>query len=198
MIFYQMVKLSDVAICMFVKKKTIMAQKTKWIIDTNHSEVQFKVKHLMIAYLSGTFKMFNGEVESENEDFNNSEINFEIDANSIDTYHEVRDGHLRSPEFLDTEKFPKIVFKGLLQKKEGKYQLHGELALRGVQKSIQLDVEFIGIGQGRYGDTRAGFEVNGKLNRKDFGINIGLLTEVGSLVVDEEIKLHFDIELIKQ
>jgi polyisoprenoid-binding protein YceI len=197
MIFYQMVKLSYVAIRMFVKKR-IMAQKTKWIIDTNHSEVQFKVKHLMIAYLPGRFKIFKGEVESGNDDFNNSEISFEIDANSIDTYNEVRDGHLRSAEFLDTEKFPTIVFKGLLQKKADNYQLHGELTLRDVQKSIQLDVEFTGIGQGRYGDMRAGFEVNGKLNRKDFGINFGLLTNTGSLVVDEEIKLHFDIQLTKQ
>lgn len=174
-----------------------MTQKTTWKIDTEHSEAQFKVKHLMIASLSGTFKHFSGTVESEQDDFHGSKISFEIDANSVDTYHDIRDGVLRSSEFLDSENYPKIFFTGVLQKKANQYLLNGELTLRGITKTIQLDAELTGTGLGFRGDQRAGFEVSGKIDRKDFGIHFGLLTEAGILVVGEEVKLHFDIELIK-
>ncbi|PBQ30905.1 hypothetical protein CNR22_03645 [Sphingobacteriaceae bacterium] len=177
-----------------------MAENTnsKWVIDLNHSEVQFKVKHLMISNVSGTFKLFNGEVQSEIEDFNNAKVSFEIDTNSIDTNQTERDTHLKSTLFLDTEKFPKIIFDGSLQKKDADYELIGDLTICAVKKRIKMEVEHTGIGKGRFNDTRAGFEVNGKINRKDFGLNFALLTEAGSMVVGEEIKLHFDIQLIKQ
>ena len=172
--------------------------KTKWKIDLNHSEVQFKVKHLMISNVSGTFKLFNGDVESEGDDFNNAKIAFEIDAASIDTNQPERDGHLKSPLFLDTEKFPEISFEGLLHKKNSHYELTGDLTLCAVKKSVIMEVDYTGTGQGRFGDIRAGFEVSGKINRKDFGLNFSLLTDTGSVVVGEEIKLHFDIQLLKQ
>ena len=171
---------------------------TKWVIDPNHSTVQFKVKHLMIANITGTFNVFKGEVQTESEDFNDATVSFEINTNSIDTNMEQRDKDLKSPLFLDTEKFPLITFNGLLKKKPGNYELAGELTLREIKRAITLEVELTGSGKGRFGDIRTGFEANGKLNRKDFGINVGLVTETGSLVVGEEIKLHFDIELIKQ
>jgi len=172
--------------------------KTKWLVDSNHSEVQFKVKHLMISNISGTFKIFRGDIESEDEDFNEAEINFEIDAESIDTNQQERDKHLKSPLFLDVQKFPKITFQGLLQKTGDKSILNGKLTVGAVKRSIKMDVEYTGTGKGRFGDTRAGFELNGNLNRKDFGINSALLTESGNLVVGEEVKLHMDIQLIKQ
>jgi polyisoprenoid-binding protein YceI len=152
----------------------------------------------MISNVSGTFKIFKGEVTNEGEDFNNAEINFEIDVNSIDTNNEKRDSDLKSPIFLDTEKFPKILFDGVLQKKNDSYELQGELTICAVKRSVKMEVEYTGTGKGRFGDTRAGFEVNGKINRKDFGMNASILTESGSLVVGEEVKLHFDIQLIKQ
>lgn len=176
-----------------------MAQTTtsKWTIDPNHSEVQFKVKHLMISNVSGTFNTFNGDVQIEREDFHQAKVNFVIDTNSVDTNLAERDKHLKSPLFLDTEKFPRIVFHGLLNKKDSRYELEGELTLCGVTQSVKMDVDFTGTGEGRFGDTRAGFEVNGKINRKDFGLNFSLFTDAGSMVVGEEIKLHFDIQLIK-
>lgn len=152
----------------------------------------------MLANVSGTFKVFKGTVESENDNFENASVNFEVDASSIDTSNEVRDGHLKSPEFLDIEHYSKITFLGVLQKQTEGYTLQGELALRGITKAISMDVEYYGTGKGRHGDMRAGFEATGKINRKDFGITFGLLTETGSLVVGEEIKLHFDIELIRE
>jgi polyisoprenoid-binding protein YceI len=173
-------------------------EKTKWNIDPTHSEVQFKVKHLALSNVSGTFRVFKGDVQTENEDFNKAEIRFEIDMNSIDTNNGERDNHLKSPLFLNAEKFPKIVFNGIMLKEAGQYILEGEVTILETTKRIKMEVEHTGVGKGRFGDTRAGFEVNGKINRKDFGLNFHLLTEAGSLVVGEEIKLHFDIQLLQQ
>jgi polyisoprenoid-binding protein YceI len=171
---------------------------TKWTIDPIHSVVQFKVKHLAVSNANGTFKTFQGYVTTENEDFDEAKIQLTIDANSIDTNHEMRDGHLKAPEFFDTQKYPEILFNGLLHKKNDGYQLVGDLTIRDTTKQVTLDVEYTGTGKGRMGDIRAGFEVNGKINRKNFGIVLNLLTETGGLVVGEDIKLLFDIQLIKQ
>jgi polyisoprenoid-binding protein YceI len=172
--------------------------KTKWKVDTIHSVVQFKVKHLAISTVMGTFKLFHGELFSQDEDFDNAEVHFVIDSTSMDTNHAQRDSDLKSPEFFYTEKFPNITFDGILQKTNDNYKLEGELTIRDVSKTVAMDVELTGTGKGRFGDTRAGFEVDGKINRKDFGLTWSLLTEAGGLVVGEEVKLHFDIQLIKE
>jgi polyisoprenoid-binding protein YceI len=171
---------------------------TKWAIDPNHSEVQFKVKHLGISNVAGTFKIFKGDMQTDNDDFKDAKINFEVDTDSIDTNHSERDNQLKSPMFFDTQKFPKIIFSGVLHKKVEGYELDGELTIRDIKKNIKLQVEQTGTGLGRFGDVRTGFEVSGKINRKDYGITWGMLTDSGSLIVGEEIKLHFDIQLIKQ
>jgi polyisoprenoid-binding protein YceI len=176
----------------------IVSKKTKWAIDANHSEVQFKVKHMAISNVSGTFKLFNGDVQTEDENFSNALIHFEIDTNSVDTNNTERDNHLKSPVFFDAENFPKILFDGNLRETDGDFSLAGELTILKTTKNVKLDAQFSGIGAGRFGDTRAGFEINGKINRRDFGLNFGLLTEAGSLVVGDDVKLHFDIQLIKQ
>ncbi|MDN5284404.1 MAG: polyisoprenoid-binding protein [Mucilaginibacter sp.] len=172
--------------------------KSTWVIDPIHSEVQFKVKHLAISTIAGTFKIFNGEVISPNENFDNAEISLVIDANSIYTNQEARDGHLKGAEFFDTAQFPQISFNGLLQKQADDYELTGNLTIRQITRHIVLQTAFTGTGKGRNGDTRAGFEVNGKINRKDYGLTWTMLTETGGLMIGEEIKLHFDIQLIKQ
>ncbi len=169
-----------------------------WTIDAQHSEVQFKVKHLAIANVSGTFKAFSGQVRNENDDFNNADIHFELDTNSIDTNNTERDNHLKSDLFLKAEKFPKIIFGGKLIKNNEVYELTGNLTILETTKPVSLRVEFTGVGTGRYNDTRAGFEIEGKINRKDFGLTFNLLTEAGSLVVGEDVKLHFDVEIILQ
>jgi polyisoprenoid-binding protein YceI len=175
-----------------------MTTKTIWAIDAGHSEVQFKVKHLAIANVSGTFKIFEGRSESDNDNFDNATIYFEIDTGSLDTNNAERDNHLRSGLFLSAEKFPKITFRGKLQKKEGDYTLAGELTILETTKHISLLVEHTGTGKGRFDDLRAGFEVSGKINRKDFGLNFHLLNDAGNLVVGDDIKIQCDIELIKQ
>jgi len=177
---------------------TVTAVATKWGIDTTHTEVQFKVKHLVISTVTGFFKKFSGSVESETEDFDGASVNFNLDVNSIDTNQADRDTHLKSPDFFAAEQYPSLDFTGTLKKVAGNdYKLDGALTMRGTTKAVVLDVEFGGIMVDPWGNTKAGFEINGKINRKDFGLNWNALTEVGGMVVSEEVKLHINAELAK-
>ena len=175
-----------------------MAAKTTWVIDPGHSEVQFKVKHLAIANVSGTFKAFNGNAVSDGDSFDNAAIHFVLDTSSLDTNNSERDKHLKSELFLNAGKFPEIGFSGLLKKENSGYLLEGYLTILQTKKPVSFEVEHTGIGKGRNNDTRAGFELSGKIYRKDFGLNFQLLNEAGDLVVGNDIKLHCDIELIKK
>jgi polyisoprenoid-binding protein YceI len=183
-------------------KKTMTTQevetKTKWGVDPMHSEAQFKVKHLVISTVTGSFKKFNGSVETTSEDFNGAKVNFSLDVNSIDTNVADRDAHLKSPDFFAAEQYPTIDFSGVLNKKSNdEYTLKGDLTIRNTTKQIELDVEFNGIVADPWGNTRAGFEVKGKLNRKDYNLNWGAVTEAGNIVVSDDVKLHFNIEAVK-
>lgn len=171
---------------------------TKWVIDAGHSQIQFKVKHLAIANVNGTFKTFQGNAACEDDNFGNTEVYFEIDAGSIDTNNSERDKHLQSDLFLNAEKFPKITFLGALLKQHADYKLEGNLSILNTSRQVSFDVEHTGVGSGRNNDVRAGFEVSGKINRKDFGLNFHLLNDAGELVVGNEVKFHCDIELVKQ
>jgi polyisoprenoid-binding protein YceI len=175
-----------------------MGTKTNWVIDPGHSEIQFKVKHLAIANVAGTFKTFSGHAVCDGDLFAGAIISFEMDAASIDTNNIERDKHLRSDVFLNAEKFPKITFGGVITQEEDDYRLTGDLTLLSTTKRISLNVKHTGTGIGRFNDTRAGFEITSKINRKDFGLDFNLLTEMGSLVVGDEIRIHGDIELIKK
>jgi polyisoprenoid-binding protein YceI len=171
---------------------------TKWAIDTTHTEVQFKVKHLVISTVTGFFKKFSGSVESETEDFDGAEVNFSLDVNSIDTNQKDRDTHLKSPDFFAAEQYPTLDFTGTLKKSSGnKYKLDGALTVRGTTKAIVLEAEFGGIMVDPWGNTKAGFEINGKINRKDYGLNWNALTEAGGMVVSEEVRIHINVELAK-
>ena len=178
--------------------ETITAVKTTWGIDTTHTEVQFKVKHLVIATVTGFFKKFGGSLETESEDFDGAQVSFSLDVNSIDTNQVDRDNHLKSPDFFAAEQYPTIDFTGSLAKVEGsEYTLDGALTLHGITKAIVLNVDFGGTIVDPWGNNRAGFEISGKLNRKDFGLNWNALTEAGGMVVSEEVKLHINAELIR-
>eukprot|EP01037_Dinobryon_pediforme_P000927 gene927-934_t len=144
-----------------------------------HSEVQFKVKHLVISTVSGFFKSFEGSLETESDDFENAAISFALDIDSIDTNQTQRDEHLKSPEFFDAAQFPQITFKSTSFKKTGddEYALVGDLTIKGVTKTVTLDAEFGGSTDDFYGNTKAGFEVTGKINRKDFGLTWDGVTE---------------------
>lgn len=177
---------------------TATLTQTKWGIDPTHSEVQFKVKHLVISSVTGTFKKFSGEVVSESDDFNNAKATFNIDVASIDTNQTDRDGHLKSDDFFAAGQHPNLTFAGTLKKVSGEsYQLVGDLSIRGVSKPVTLDVVYGGTVKDPYGQTKAGFEINGKINRKDFGLNWSAVTEAGGLVVGDEVKLHLNIEVVR-
>ncbi|WP_426667775.1 YceI family protein [Mucilaginibacter sp. McL0603] len=177
-----------------------MATLTKWSIDPTHSEVQFKVKHLVISTVSGFFRSFEGSVETDGDNFEHAKIDFSIDINSVDTNQTQRDEHLKSAEFFDAAKYPHIKFKStsLTKTGEDQYDLKGDLTIRDVTKSVTLDVEFGGSADDFYGNTKAGFEITGKINRKVFGLNWNGITEAGSIVAGEDIKLIINAQLIKQ
>jgi len=177
-----------------------MATATKWVLDPMHSEVQFKVKHLVISTVSGFFKSFEGELDTENDDFSDAKISFSLDINSIDTNQSQRDEHLKSAEFFDAEKYPKISFKSTSFTKSGddEYKLAGDLTVKDVTKPVTLDVEFGGAADDFYGNTKAGFEITGKINRKDFGLTWSGVTEAGAVVVGEDIKLLINVQFAKQ
>ena len=167
---------------------------TKWIIDPAHSEVGFKVKHLMINNVKGHFKNFTGEVEA-NDDFKSPAIAFTADIASIDTGNEQRDQHLKTADFFNAEKNPQIKFVG---KKYDGEKLEGDLTIAGITKSVKLDVEFGGIAKDPWGNTKAGFTVNGKINRKDWGINWNAALETGGFLVSDEVTINCEIQLVKQ
>jgi len=176
-----------------------MATSTKWVLDPMHSEVQFKVKHLVISTVTGSFKTFEGSLTTENEDFSNAEVEFSLDVNSIDTNQEQRDGHLKSAEFFDADTFPKISFKSTSFTNDGDdYKLNGDLTIKDVTKPVTLDVEHGGVAGDFYGNTKAGFEVTGKINRKDFGLVWDGVTEAGSVVLGSDIKLIINVQFAKQ
>ncbi|MFC6998977.1 YceI family protein [Rufibacter roseus] len=174
----------------------------RWLVDPTHSEVQFKVKHLMITTVTGYFKTFNVEVETEKEDdfTSASSIIFTANVDSIDTNNEQRDTHLKSADFFDAENHGEIRFVGNRYEKTGddSAKLHGDLTIRGTTKPVTVNVEFGGIVVDPYGQTKAGFTVEGKINRKEFGLTWSAVTEAGSVVVSDEIKLHAEIQLVKQ
>ncbi|MES2131637.1 MAG: YceI family protein [Bacteroidota bacterium] len=173
---------------------------TKWAIDPTHSEVHFKVKHLVISTVTGSFKAFSGNATFDNDNLENANINFSIDPASIDTNQEQRDGHLKSPDFFDVANHPAITFKSnsLKHIKGDNYKLTGDLTVRGVTKQVEVDAEYGGTAKDGYGNTKMGFEVTGVIHRKDFGLTWNSVTEAGGVVVGEDIKLSANIQLVQQ
>ena len=172
---------------------------TKWVLDPMHSEIQFKVKHLVISTVSGSFKNFEGSLETENDDFSDAKVEFSLDVDSIDTTQPQRDEHLKSAEFFDAATHPKISFKSTSLTKDGDdYKLKGDLTIKGVTKPVSFNVEHGGIAGDFYGNTKAGFDVTGKINRKEFGLTWDGVTEAGSIVVGEDIKLIASVQFAKQ
>ena len=178
--------------------ETAVATKTKWAIDPTHSEVQFKVKHLVIATVTGAFKKFSGSIEAEGDDFEGAEAEFSIDVTSLDTNQSDRDAHLKSDDFFASATYPEITFRnGTLVKKSEGYDLIGDLTIRNVTKPVVLKAEFGGTVKDPWGNTKSGFEINGKISRTEFGLKWNAVTEAGGVVVGDEVKLHLNVELAK-
>ncbi|MDT0689984.1 YceI family protein [Salegentibacter sp. F188] len=171
---------------------------TKWDIDPTHSEVTFKVKHLMISTVTGKFKVFEGQAETESDDFKDvKNVEFKADVKSIDTNNEQRDEHLRSGDFFATDEHADMVFRA------GKFdvnsdKLEGELTIKNTTKPVTLDVEFGGVVVDPYGQTKAGITVSGKISRKEFGLTWDAVTEAGSVVVSDQVRLNAEVQFVKQ
>ena len=176
--------------------------KSKWNIDPTHSEVNFKVKHLVISTVTGSFRKFNGQVETagDSDDFTNAKVQFEIDAASIDTNQADRDNHLRADDFFNVAQFPTITFDStaFTKKDEDTYSLEGNLTIRDITKPVSLDVDFGGATTDHYGNYKAGFEVSGKIKRKEFGLTWSAVTEAGSVVLGDDIRLAISVQLAKE
>ena len=153
-------------------------------IDAAHSEVTFKVKHLMISSVTGKFQQFDGSLQVEKDDFTDAKINFEADVNSITTGNERNEAYLKSDDFFAADKFPKLLFQSTDIKKvnDEKYSLTGNLTIRDITKTVTLDVSYGGQIVDPWGQTKLGFEVEGKINRKDFGLTWSATTETGGIV----------------
>ncbi|WP_439488762.1 YceI family protein [Algoriphagus sp.] len=171
---------------------------TKWIIDPTHSEVSFKVKHLVISTVTGYFRKFEGSAESNSDDFDGASVSFTADIDSIDTNQSDRDAHLKSADFFDAENHPNLSFDGKIVNEGGDYKLVGDLTLRDTTKKTELNVDFGGVAADPYGQTKAGFEIEGKINRKDFGLSWSAVTEAGSVVVSDQVRLILSVQLVKQ
>ena len=173
---------------------------TTYKIDASHSEVGFKIRHLMITNVTGKFTEFDATLESDKEDLSDAKISFEANVNSITTHNEQRDGHLKSDDFFNAEKFPKLTFvsTGITKKSDDEFVLAGNLTIRDVTKLVELVVEYGGKIVDPYGQTKLGFEIVGKINRKDFGLTWSATTETGGLVVADEVKLQVTVEMVKQ
>jgi polyisoprenoid-binding protein YceI len=173
---------------------------TKWALDPAHSEIQFKVKHLLISTVSGDFKKFEASAETEGDDFTTAKVQFSADINSISTNNEQRDGHLKTGDFFDAENHPKLSFVSdkLVKVDDDVYDLHGQLTMRGVTKDVTLKAEFGGSTTDPWGNTRVGFELSGKIDRTDYGVSFGMVSETGGLLLGNDVKLFANTEFVKQ
>jgi polyisoprenoid-binding protein YceI len=173
----------------------------KWALDPTHSEVQFKIKHLMITNVTGSFDIFSVSAQTQDEDFTKAGISFTADVNSISTNNEQRDTHLKGTDFFESEKYPHIKFRATNTEnidRDGSYDLYGDLTIRDITKNVKLSVEFGGVVKDPYGNTKAGFTINGKVNRKDFGLTWNAVTEAGGVVVSDEVRIMAEIQLIEK
>ena len=166
---------------------------TKWNLDTTHSEITFKVRHMMISNVKGEFKNFNVDLESEDENFKNVKASASIDTSSISTNNTDRDNHLKSAEFFNAEAHPQITFETDSLNEE----VTGNLTINGVTKPVKLDVDFGGINVDPWGQTKAGFSFEGKINRSDFGLNWNAALEAGGVMVSDDVKIAGELQFVK-
>lgn len=173
---------------------------TKWVLDPTHSEIQFKVKHLMITTVTGYFREFSATAESNGDDFSNGIIEFEAKTASIDTNNADRDTHLRSGDFFESEKYPVLKFQssGMKISGNGDLKLTGNMTIKDVTKPVTLDVEFGGIMKDPWGNEKAGFSLSGKINRKDWSLNWNAALETGGVLVSDEVRIFCEVQLAKQ
>ncbi|RAV16444.1 YceI family protein [Paenibacillus contaminans] len=173
---------------------------TKWAVDASHSSLDFSVKHMMIAKVKGTFHAFEAQIEADPSDLTSASIRFDIDLNSIDTKNSDRDAHLRSADFFEIEKYPKLTFvaTSIERTGDGEYDVTGDVSLHGVTRSETFEVSFEGAGKDPWGNEKAGFSAKGSLKRSDYGLTYNAVLETGGVLIGDEVKISIEIEAAKQ
>ncbi|MBK6775315.1 MAG: YceI family protein [Flavobacteriales bacterium] len=174
---------------------------TKWTIDPAHSEIQFKVKHLMITTVTGSFQKFEAEITAPGDDLSKARVTFKAEAASVTTGSEQRDGHLKSADFFDTANHPHIIFTSTKAEDvdhDGSWTLHGDLSINGIVKPVKLDVEFGGVMKDPWGNTKAGITINGKIDRKQWGLVWNAALEAGGMLVSDEVRIACEVQLVQQ
>ena len=171
---------------------------TKWTLDPAHSEVQFKVKHLMISNVTGTFTELGAEVELQGDDLADAKVDFRANVNSVDTGSADRDKHLKSADFFDADHFPKLEFRSTSSSKSGDaYTVTGDLTIKNVTKPVTLKVEWSGFATDPWGNTKAGLSFMGRIDRRDFGLTWNAALEAGGVLVSDEVRLLGEVQLVK-
>jgi polyisoprenoid-binding protein YceI len=180
--------------------ETATATATKWVLDPSHSELLFKVKHLMITNVKGEFRKFNAELTTSGSGFSGAKAHAVIDASSLFTNEDNRDAHLKSPDFFDVENYKELKFDATSLKKvdDENYELKGNLTIKGITKEVKFDVEFGGVNKDPWGNEKAGFSLNGKINRKDWGLNWNAALETGGVLVSDEVKINGEVQFVKK
>jgi len=176
-------------------------QKVAWAVDPIHSMVNFKVKHMMMTTVTGSFDKFSIEAETDGDDFTTGDVVFTAETASVNTGNESRDNHLRGEDFFYAEKFPELTFRPTKIEavdNDGSYTIEGDLTIRDVTKAISLSAEFGGLVKDPWGNTRAGFTINGKINRKDWNLNWNVALEAGGILVSDEVRINCEIQLIRK
>lgn len=182
-------------------KATYVPTQTKWSVDLAHSEIGFRVKHLMIAHVKGTFKTFDASIYTTSNDFKTAEVDLWIDPSSIDTGDTKRDEHLKSAEFFDVNNHKQIIFTSSTigePDADGNQELWGELTMMGITKNLKLNTQFGGIIKDPWGNEKAGFAISGKIKRSDWGLTWNATLEAGGLLVGDELSISCEIELINK
>lgn len=176
-----------------------MTTKTKWVIDPVHSEIAFKVRHLMITNVKGVFKNFDATIYTNGDDFNTAEVTFSMDPASVDTGNVDRETHLKSADFFDVENHKEITFvsKSVENVDGENFKLQGDLTIRGITKSVNLNVEFGGIAKDPWGNEKAGFTLTGKINRKDWGLEWNVAIETGGVLVGDDVTINCEVQLLR-
>lgn len=172
---------------------------TTWNVDASHSNVKFSVVHMVVSETEGYFKTYSGKAVTTTPDFDGATIEFSVDVNSINTDNADRDKHLRSDDFFNAEKFPKMTFKSTSFKKlsGNNYELTGDLTIRDVTKRVTFQVTYGGTAKDPWGNVKAGFKAKSKINRKDYNLKWSVVTEAGGMVVSDEVDVLLNIELVQ-
>ncbi|CAG7653301.1 YceI family protein [Paenibacillus allorhizosphaerae] len=174
--------------------------KTKWAVDPTHSSIDFTIRHMMIAKVKGTFHSFEAQIEADPSNLTTANIYFSIDIVSIDTRNQDRDAHLRTGDFFDAEKYPKMTFQSsrIVKTGEGEYDVTGEFSLHGVTRTETFAVTFEGSGTDPWGNEKAGFSGQGTIKRSDYGLTYNAALETGGVLIGDEVKVSIEIEAAKQ